>query len=480
MMRSLTHVFGPGVEGLSTKDAARSSAKCFVRSEGQIAVCDFSKNPTGHVLTSWEALTAYGIEVLEEAVEYGSAILKRTQNSTASALKRRREALGLTHDLIGKSAKVSEGEVKSAESTPSSVSLVSLERVAFTLGLDERFLAFTEDSGADDRLAYRLRTLATENSVPMPAISKRTSLLFAEAASIIRAQHRLHEWLALPKKSENFDSYDDYGSVMTPAWKIGYRLAGHAREILQLGQSPIHSMRELTETELGIPVIQATLPQAIAGATIMTKDKDSHEVRGIVLNTVGENENVWIRRATLAHELGHLLYDPDASLQNVRVDSYSDSQRNPETDDTEIDFVEQRANAFAIAFLAPNSAVKTLTEPPVSEESVSRIMHTFGISHTAARHHIYNIHYRQYQIPPRVIHSTPSDEQTAVENFTADYFPLSDTPIQRRGKFAGLVLESYQSGVISEDTATLYLGCSKDDLRNNLTVLCEIFGVDSP
>ena len=46
-----------------------------------------SRNPTGHVLTAWEAFNAYGVGVLEEAVEYGAAILKRTKDSTSSALR---------------------------------------------------------------------------------------------------------------------------------------------------------------------------------------------------------------------------------------------------------------------------------------------------------------------------------------------------------------------------------------------------------
>ncbi len=480
MVPRLTDVFGPKVQGMSRTHAARISDRYFVRSEGQLAVYDDAQAPTGHVLTSWEALTAYGFPVLEEAVEFGSAILRRTQDSTGSALKRRRENLGLTHKSVSKSARVSEDEVKSAESCPSNVCLVNLERIAFALGLDERLLSFDADSGGDDKLAFRLRTLASPTSSPKGSISAGTSLLFAEVAAIIRAQLRLQRWLDLTERTGQFNHDENYGSHLVPAWKVGYRLASDARGILQLGQTPIHSMRELVENVLGIPVIQAKLPNSIAGATILTKDEDSNEVRGIVLNTAGQNENVWIRRSTLAHELGHLLYDPDTRLESVRVDSYSDNHRNPETEIAETDFVEQRANAFAIALLAPNSAVEALARPPISEESVIKIMHEFGISHTAARYHISNIHYRQFKIPSRVANVMPSDEQKAAENFTADYFPLLDTPIQRRGRFAALTLECHQKGLISEDTATLYLGCSKTDFRKNLISLREIFALGTP
>ena len=474
-MGDLVQVFGAGVGGLSVEVAARESKRLFVRSEGQLAVFEEWRNPIGHVLTAWEAFTAYGLDVLDEAVEHGSAILRRTPNSTGNALKRRREDLGLSCRSVGRATKLPESDVRAAESSPSQLALSKLERVAFSLGLDERLLAFSKDSGGDDRLAYRLRTLLRERASPR-TISERTALLFSEAASIIRVQLRLQKWLGLQVERDGFEPHGDYGSPSQPAWRIGYNLAEDARNTLRLGQNPIPSMRELVEQRMGIPVIQTALPARIAGATIMTVDEEGREARGVVLNTVGENTNVWIRRATLAHELGHLLYDPDESLENVRVDSYIESQKDPESGPL-TDFVEQRANAFAIAFLAPNAAVRESAPTPVSEEAVSSVMHKFGISHTAARYHISNSHYRQYEIPSGVVNSAPSDEQKAAENFTVDYFPIPDTPYQRRGRFAGLVTESYARGTISKDTAALYLRCSTGDLLQNVEHLRDLYEI---
>ena len=468
-MGDLTHIFGPGIEGLSIEDAAKQSTRFFVRSEGQLAVYEASRNPTGHMLTAWEAFAAYGLEVLEDAVEFGSAILKRTKDSTESSLHRRREALDLSYRSVAKAAKVRELDVRTAESSSPLIPVTKLERIAFTLGLDERLLAFRHDSGGDPKLAYRLKTLVAERAGPSRTISSGTALLFAEASSIIRVQLRFQRWLGLATGSDIFKPYADYGSPEMPAWRIGYNLAKNTRKALGLGDSPIESMRELVENRLGIPVIQARLPNNIAGATVMTAHEDGQESRGVVLNTVGDNENVWVRRATLAHELGHLLYDPDESLQNVRVDSYSVNQEDPETQ--VLDFVEQRANAFAISFLAPNDAVRNLAPTPVSEESVSEVMRRFGISHTSARYHIANSHYRQFHVPERVIDASPSDEQKAAENFTVDFFPLQETPDQYRGRFADLVMACYGKGIISGDTAALYLRCSVEDFQSNLSNL---------
>ena len=95
MMDRTSFIFGPGVEGLSPEDAARRADRSFVRSEGALAVYKESRNPTGHRLTAWEAYTSFGLDVLEEAVEYSSAILKETATATSDALRERRRALDL-------------------------------------------------------------------------------------------------------------------------------------------------------------------------------------------------------------------------------------------------------------------------------------------------------------------------------------------------------------------------------------------------
>jgi Zn-dependent peptidase ImmA (M78 family) len=473
-MKDLTFVFGPGMQDLPEKEAARNSSRVFVRSEGQLGICEESRKPTGHKLTAWEAYSAYGVDVLQEAVEYGSAILKRTRNSTVNALKYRRNSIGLSDVAVENAANVPKGTVEVAEDSPHQIPFEHLTRIAFALGLDERLLAFNIRSGGDSNLAVRLRTLVAEPTSSVGRISQKIALLFAEASSIARTQLRLQEWLQLSRGSDKFQPYSDYGSPQLPAWRIGYNLAHNARSQLQLGNDPISSMRHLTEEQLGIPVIQARLPARIAGATVMTMDERGREARGIVLNTIGANANVWIRRITLAHELGHLLYDPEANLQNVRIDSYLDNQMDPEVQGQ--DFVEQRANAFAIAFLAPTDAVRKLAPTPVTEESVERVMSTFGISHTSARYHINNCHYRQYSVPSKTINVSQTDEQTAAENFTIDYFPISKTPEQRRGRFAGLVVACYKKGIISSDTAALYLACSTEDFQKSYETLLSIYG----
>ena len=149
MMDQLTFIFGCGAKGRPAEEAAKHSTRSFVRSERSLAPYEEPRGATGHLLTAWEAYTSFGLDVLEEAVEYGSAVLRETSTATADALRERREHIGLTPRSVGRAARVSQKDVETAESTPHLLSIQMLERIAIALGLDERFLAFKRHPGGE-------------------------------------------------------------------------------------------------------------------------------------------------------------------------------------------------------------------------------------------------------------------------------------------------------------------------------------------
>ena len=231
-------------------------------------------------------------------------------------------------------------------------------------------------------------------------------------------------------------------------------------------------MRQLVEHRLGIPIIQVELPTGIAGATI-----SSNGQRGIVLNVTGANRNVWIRRTTLAHELAHIPFDPEAQLESVRVDKYEQLERDTEDTDRSLDEVEQRANAFAVEFIAPRDAVKRLVPDVarVTPEAIASVMSEFGIGPAAARFHVGNAWWQKAELPPKSsIQATPTDEQRAAEDFTQDYFPIARTPGQRRGRFALLVAQAVDAGLITSDTAAQYLACTENEFKDALPHLLDL------
>ncbi len=445
------------------------SPELFVRGKYELARYESGSAATGRRLTLYEVFEAYGEKVLPEIDEYLSAVLLRSNDAIENALRTQRKQLGVTREHLASAARVSHGVVDAAETSADDVTIRDLEQLAFVLGLDPAQLGVQERAGADSELGVRLRVLTRDESTPGETrLSPRTVLRFSEAASVIVAQSRLQDWLKKPREVYRFEPSSNFGP---PAWSAGYELATQAREQLGVGLNPIRSMRELVEDRLGIPIVQVELPPAIAGAAISVSNR-----RGIVLNIVGANTNVWIRRTTLAHELAHLLFDPEARLASVRVDSYEEMQRNTEETAGSQNDVEQRANAFAVEFLAPRESVRQLSDvAAVTVQTIQNVMSGFGIGRAAARYHVGNAWYGQAELPPESsIRATPTDEDRAAENFTQDFFPIEGTPGQRRGRFAMLVAEAVDVGLITADTAAQDLACSEAEFEKALPYLLEL------
>lgn len=453
-----------GTSGATPEDAARHSTRNFVRGRAQISPFERARNPQGRVISAFEAFKAYGFDVLDEAVEYGAALLLQRHNAAGEAMRRQREALGLDYGAVSRRTKVAIEALERIESGASDdISIATIERIAFAIGLDESQLSFRPDL-AGGAIAGKLKTLQTRSpGRGLSRLTPKSVMTLAEAASVIRTQSQLQESLGLSGEAGSFDPVDDYGNA-TPAWKIGYRLARETREKLGMGADPVASMREFVESTLGVPVVQVELPRRIAGAIIAAPDSDNKSRRGIVLNTTGANENPLVRRATLAHEVGHLLFDSEQNLEAVRVDSYAGMDGNPEQPGS-VDYVEQRANAFAISFLAPAEAVRALIEPPLSERDVAATVTRFGISLTAAQFHIKNVYSLDYPISIATTLPIDENEWRAVEDYSVDYFPIEATPKLRRGRFSGLVVAAWKRGLLSIDTAASYLNCNNELLQ---------------
>lgn len=459
--RRLEFIFGRDSRGETIEARASSSARQFIRSQDHLAV--YSDKGNGRVLSAWEALHTFGLDTLEKAVADGSVIIPASINEPADTLRTQRTLLGLDVGTVANFAGVPTEVVLRAEDPLVRSSIRDLGRIARVLGLDDRLIAAQPGAGGDKQLAVRLRTLTAEAY----AFTPRAVLALGEAAWVIRTQHLLQSWLLDDTSKalrERFKPSGNYGSPGYPNWQQAHYLAVQTRRILGLSESePIENLRTLCEYDLGIPVVQIELPESIAGVTLRTGVE-----RGVALNLSGLNRNVWIRRATLAHELGHLLWDPDEELTSVRVDRYVDISA-----EGVIDRVEQRANAFAAEFLAPQRATLEVFEKYSSpSDGLRAVMEEFGISFTVARYQIYNASDRRIDFGSLVTERTePTAMWTARENWTADYFPVREVPLSRRGDFAAAVATAEKERFLSLDTAADYLACdpgkyskSRDDI----------------
>lgn len=454
--------FGSGTDA-DPESRARASDRTFVRSMDQLA--EASDRATGRRLTAWEALRAYGLDTLAEVGAEGAALLSDGPRAAGRLLRDRRELLELSPRNVANAANISVKAVEDAEAFKR-VPIRQLERMARALGLDERWVSFRPDPPpGNEQLAIRLRSIGQDHA----RMSAATVSGIAEAAWVATTQLRLQRALGIHPERPDISPSPNYGGPGYPAYMHGYWLARDTRQRLGLGTDPIPSLRELAEDTLGIPVIQAELNSSIAGVTVEAGDD-----RAIVLNIEGRNRQVFVRRSTLAHELGHLLYDPAAYLQRLRVDDYDQLERAPH----EIpDRVEQRANAFSVEIIAPRDAALRLFEAD-GDDPLSDVMDAFGISFTAARYQIWNALERKVPLEeltadPR---RRPDPGWEAREAYTVDYHPVRNIRPSRAGRFSAVVFRAAEDGLISWDTATEMLESNgPEELKRCAAAMHDLF-----
>ena len=234
-----------GVTGhANTNDAALTSCRQFVRGRTQISPLDSGRHPKGHIISAFEALQSYGVDILHEAVEYWSEIFLKYPNAVGKALLRQREALALDLSAVCRSTGVRVADIIRIEAGNAyDFPMQTVERIAFILGLDEADIAFRETSG-EAAIAVRLKILRAESLGGVPqGLGLKSVATLAEAASVIRVHHRIQQWPDISGSVANFRPSREYGNHSTPARRIGYQLAAKTRTQADAMQDihPVHT-----------------------------------------------------------------------------------------------------------------------------------------------------------------------------------------------------------------------------------------------
>ena len=442
-------VFGLQLDGRSLEEVAAQSSKIFVQSQIQIAFDN--ELATGVRLVAQDALRRFGWGTLRQLAHRNAAPIISSAADLGNKFTEKRNILGLKLADAASIAKIDPEDLNLLEEGRKKFPIRKIERLAQRLSVEP----FSKESVSEGERALGLR-LRNYGHIDMGVGVFSPSLVMhlSELGWIIKKQSELQKLSGFDSESAirelGFTPSDKYEK---PPYKWGYKLAHRARQLLGLSQGePIQCLRSLIEDKLGIPIIQSDLPILFAGATI-----SNGNVRGIVLNLQGYNESPWIRRVTLSHELGHLLWDPAEKLNSLRVDTFDAIEHSAE----ELgDPVEARANAFAAEFLAPRAAVSEFIQDCSSDEvAIQAVCEHFGVGPGTARLQIQNASNEKRFVDHLRFKISPNERWYSIENFTADYLPgAENVPVNRRGKFSYWVAKSAIDNLISFDTAGLYLG----------------------
>lgn len=146
--------------------------------------------------------------------------------------------------------------------------------------------------------------------------------------------------------------------------------ARELREEHKLGQAPLRDIHAFVEGALGYDLAITPMPEVLDGMTLV-------EPSGAVLIAAATTSNPERQRFTIAHELGHIVFDelapPGATLHD---------------EDTE---VEGKISDFARHLLLPPDGLEQVlsdagaTRGNVTDEHLSQVLRVFGISSEVAR-----------------------------------------------------------------------------------------------
>lgn len=174
-----------------------------------------------------------------------------------------------------------------------------------------------------------------------------------------------------------------------PAWGSpdvhpGDHRARLLRARLNLGCEPIPSMTKLVES-LGIVVLWVNGEQVdpqLDGACVRSPRP------AILVNLLGEGHgSPWRSRATIAHELCHLLFDMNQEQRQVLVSP------NRHGLPVALQEMESTARAFAACLLAPTEGVRATVGQldPSSENAIRAVGETYGVGRTLAINRLHHV-----------------------------------------------------------------------------------------
>lgn len=239
-------------------------------------------------------------------------------------------------------------------------------------------------------------------------------------------------------------------------WAQGEALARHARNFFGLGNTPIPSMRDFLrsiDVEVFFLPTEEKLHADVDGACICKP------APAILLNPLYEG-SPWRTRATLAHELCHLLIDlngPNNFLLSRTLPSSTKSQKMSWGELEDYRNMEARANAFAAAFLAPKEGIKELLRKKKikgnSPNAVLALSSTFGVSNEMAALRLKNINNKSDSWLNKVLSGAKETPHTT--GFSYNESTNNDGLFN--GKLKNLALKALEQKKISAIEARMYL-----------------------
>lgn len=354
-------------------------------------------------------------------------------------LREAREAASVSLEMLSRWASVDMEELRAAEEGTGPATAQLMDRCARVFGLRLQDLAAGEAPRAP--MTLWLRSSAEEALDERAILTTEVHEALGEFQRCVRDVHELESLLR-----ERAPDLPVLSCGPCPdAVHLGDHRARCLRTYLGAGNEPLASMRTIAE-RLGVRVVWVTEDDAdrlVDGACVRVPRP------AILVNVLEPGRYPWRGRITLAHELGHLLFDLADPKRQVFVSA--PSTRSPHR----FEELEQVARAFAACFLAPTEGVRDAIRgmDPTSEQAVRKVGSLFGVGRTVAinrLHHVFGLSSSQREAMERRLAEPYRGE------FDGDQPP---EPLGFRGQpLVDLVRRALEAEAITEGRARSILG----------------------
>lgn len=365
--------------------------------------------------------------------------------SLNEALRERRQALGASVRQVAAWADLDPSRLREIEAG-AAISSWELDTVCRALAVDSGALARGTDRTPKRSVA---RFKAASWIDPTPEDLRTLSL----AAELGRIGDFLAKGVDQPVRLEELRSPQPVHDRADP-WLQGYRLGEQARRVLAPAPGPIRNLETLL-TDWGAHVGRVEFSSADLDAASLW-ERDSLPI--ILLNKRSiRSRSSLSRRALLAHELCHLLHESGENDLLTQL-SWSEGKANYS------EAIEQRARAFAPAFLAPRDEVQHWfragdgRRAHGAEAKVRMLAERWGFSVHGAIWHAKNCAIIQARTAAELNRRAPTEDHAWSDRFEdgASFDRASDareTVDISRGLLSHLVAEAATASVISEGRA---------------------------
>ncbi len=138
--KDLDYFFGKESKGKTALEKAMTSTMLFVRSQDHLAL--YKPASKGLIMTAFDVYSIFGLDVMQEIFDKGSAIIVKEPNEPTVSLIRRREKKGITQDEVAEKTGLTLKQIQDAEDPNTRTDMLTLCKICIVLKINPKKISW--------------------------------------------------------------------------------------------------------------------------------------------------------------------------------------------------------------------------------------------------------------------------------------------------------------------------------------------------